>query len=312
MARFLLFLAISLIAALGFILILPLTDLARASGEIAWTNSLYVEKSQIANAIRRPRVLVVGGSSTLFSFDAERAERRLGRPVVNYGTHAGLGLDYILDRAARILRSGDTVILVPEYELLAQPDDINEYAVQLVAFYDRDYPASQPWYRRPSYYLGYDVLPALLSGGRALFGHPAAGRDDIVLDRCGDARGNTVARSTAQSLRNSVPGLSAWAPQRLAHLRGFAELARARGAKVLVIPPALISTPGYRAANFRKRQQTLAPLYVNMGMTPVADPASAFLAPQDMYDSVYHANDRGRVLYTGRMLDALCRVMTCP
>jgi len=35
------------------------------------------------------------------------------------------------------------------------------------------------------------------------------------------------------------------------------------------------------------------------------------LAPADMYDTVYHANDRGRALYTARILDLICATMKC-
>src|SRR4051794_11320917 len=116
-----------LLAAVAF----PLFTLGFVSrwddSQLRWVNRLYARKTIVAarrqdagrTGAGRPRLVLVGGSGTLYGIDAELIERKTGVPTVNFGTHAGLGLRYLLTRARRELRPGDRVLLAPEYELLA-------------------------------------------------------------------------------------------------------------------------------------------------------------------------------------------------
>jgi hypothetical protein len=311
MARFLAMLVACVVTALMVIALLPWIGVAKATAEIAWTASLYAEKTRIAHSVTRPRILAVGGSGTLFSFDAQKVQQRLGRPVINFGTHAGLGLDYILERAAREVRPGDTIFLAPEYELLLQTTSLNEYAIQMTAFYDRAHLSHVPWRAWGSYLLGYGVLTSLSNGVRTMLGHPPPQRNDITLDPLGDARGNSVANSKWEALRDAAPALRPIAPEMVTRLRAFAAMAAKHQIKIIAIPPAVISTPGYTAPAFRAFQYRLMTLYAELGMSPLEDPAIGFLPPEDMYDSIYHANDNGRGVYTDRVLATLCRTMAC-
>lgn len=309
--RFLLTVAISLVVALVLVALLPVLGIARSSAEIAWVASLYADKTRIAETVNGPRILVVGGSGTLFSFDAEVATKRLGRPVVNYGTHAGLGLGYILDRAGRILRPGDVVLLAPEYEILQQQSAANEYAIQLTAFYDRAYLRRLPLTESFRYMLGYDVLPSLAVGARVALHRPPAQRTDITLDSFGDARGNTVAQSKGGLPLDSVSDKRPISGIAEAALRRFMEEAKARQVQVIAIPPALVETPASQSAVFQAFQQSRAALFTRLGIAQLGVPPDGFLPPSDMYDSVYHANDRGRARYTGRILAILCKTTAC-
>jgi hypothetical protein len=312
-ARFLAALFASFLLALGLIALLPALHIARPDAEIAWTASLYADKERAAGLIPGPRIIAVGGSGTLFSFDSEVATRRIGRPVLNFGTHAGLGLPYILDRAGRLLRAGDVVLLAPEYELLQSGAPPNEHTIQFVTFYDRGYLKQRPLTEWPRYIFGYSVLPSLVEGMKQMLNGPPAGRPDVVLDRLGNARGNTVALSGGEQLAGATPQLPPppVSEAALEALRKFAALAAARHAKILVIPPALVRTRGYSDPEFRKFQSSLDILYAGLGMKVLGTPEQAFLPPQDMYDSIYHANDRGRARYTSRILPLVCQALGC-
>jgi hypothetical protein len=87
--------------------------------EVVWIQKLYQEKIELAEAIKTsPRLLVVGGSGTHFGIDAQQIEREVNRPVINFGLHAGLGLNTILANLSGNLRPGDMVLLIPEYGIL--------------------------------------------------------------------------------------------------------------------------------------------------------------------------------------------------
>jgi hypothetical protein len=111
-----------LLTLIACCLILPIICLAwvnyyRDPGA-GWCEILYRQKRIIADrrAHIPTRILIVGGSSTLFGIDAELIEKKLNVPTINLGTHAGLGLRYLLDRATRLARPGDIILLSPEYE----------------------------------------------------------------------------------------------------------------------------------------------------------------------------------------------------
>jgi len=312
-SRFLLGLAVSFLLGLLAIAALPLLRLARPDQDTAWTASLYAAKIHAARAVHGPRILVVGGSGTLFSFDAQTASRRTGRTVINFGTHAGLGLPYILDRAARELRPNDVILLAPEYELLERSAAPGELTIRQVVFFDRQYMGRAPRLLAARYALGYGVIDSLVEGLKWLLHGPPAGRTDVTLDALGDVRGNSVRNSKGVLLAMASPALPPPPvnPDMVAVLMNFRRSANAAHAEIFVLPPAHISTQGFRQPAFRKFQDSLGPLFARLAMPLLASPQSAMLPPADMYDTEYHANDAGRTVYTALMLDRLCGVIRC-
>jgi hypothetical protein len=85
----------------------------------AWINEIIDRKEKAASVIAHPKLVLLGGSSTLFGIKASVLESELGVPVINGGLHAGLGMAFILREGKKMLRPGDTVMLIPEYELLS-------------------------------------------------------------------------------------------------------------------------------------------------------------------------------------------------
>ncbi|MES1990293.1 MAG: hypothetical protein V4441_04990 [Pseudomonadota bacterium] len=79
-----------------------------------WVHELIVIKRYEAAALPSPKIIFVGGSSTLFNVDAARMSHELNVPVMNAGLHAGLRLDRILEEASRLAQHGDNVILTLE------------------------------------------------------------------------------------------------------------------------------------------------------------------------------------------------------
>lgn len=67
-----------------------------------------------------PRLVFVGGSNLAFGIDSEEIAKHTHFHPVNMGLHVELGLDYMLNEAKSGLRSGDIVIVSPEYELYGE------------------------------------------------------------------------------------------------------------------------------------------------------------------------------------------------
>jgi hypothetical protein len=66
-----------------------------------------------------PRVILLGDSNVGFGIQSDIIKDATQRDVVNFGTHAGLGLDYALNAVSPHLRAGDTVVVSYIFESLA-------------------------------------------------------------------------------------------------------------------------------------------------------------------------------------------------
>lgn len=74
-------------------------------------------KVQYLEEARGPRIVLVGGSGVAFGVDSALMERELpGYTVVNFGMYAALGTTVMLDLSEDLIRPGDIVILIPEQQ----------------------------------------------------------------------------------------------------------------------------------------------------------------------------------------------------
>lgn len=313
MRRFLIMFAASTLAWLAAIAFLPVTGLVMSDADVTWAASLYRDKDRAVQSARKPRVLAVGGSGTLFSLDTAELSRRLDRPVINYGSHAGLGLTYILDRAARALQPGDLVLLMPEHELLQESGEPTQLAIAMVAFYDRDYLVSRSWKEHARFLLGYGVLSSIAERFKVLAEGANGGRDDVHLDALGNERGNTVEAAGRIAMLNPSPvdpsrPISPNARQVLAR---FAATVREKKARLIILPPALLRGPSYDSSGYRAFARQEEMLFAALGLDYRGRFDTGFLPREDMYDSVYHANDRGRRRYTAKIAALVCGRMDC-
>lgn len=77
------------------------------------------DKRALLASTEPPRLILVGGSNIAFGIDSQRFEAPLGRPPINFGLHAALGLDVPLRLVEEAVGQGDIVVVCFEYALLA-------------------------------------------------------------------------------------------------------------------------------------------------------------------------------------------------
>ena len=104
-----------------------------------WLRNVAIVKQQLCQRTPSPKVVILSGSNALFGFDSHQLEHFLGRPVINFGLHAGLPLGYILNRYNLGLRPGDMVIIPLEYELYETAEVNTSWFTTQVIAWDRDY-----------------------------------------------------------------------------------------------------------------------------------------------------------------------------
>jgi hypothetical protein len=250
-----------------------------------------------------PRVLLVGGSSLAFGANSSRLERALGRPVVNLGVNAGLGLDLVIRPAERAMAAGDLVILSPEYRLLEAGLPMDTSTVwQLLAAEPgaaRDV-ASRSW-------------PALLDDGlslpsqrlQALWLYARKGRPDSIYWRSSfDGRGDFVGHLGFPSWRGGDQHVYIPSPQEAAQacdrLALFADRARTVGAEVLLVPAPI------PADDVRPQREAIERLWRTVAeRTRLRVVQTSMLPRSRFFDTAYHLTRRGRNQRTDELARAL-------
>jgi hypothetical protein len=82
--------------------------------------SIINKREMVRRLVREesPLLVLYGGSGLWVGLDSARIKEGLGCNVANTGVFAGFGLSFVPDDLIEILRSGDTLIIIPEYNLL--------------------------------------------------------------------------------------------------------------------------------------------------------------------------------------------------
>jgi hypothetical protein len=101
----------------GLLVLLPL--LFGASRLTTWWQGDYmyalIDKFDKLKTEKSPKIVLVGGSSLAFGMDSETLSKYYGKPVVNMGLHAGIGLRFFLEGIKPYIKKNDMIIIVPEY-----------------------------------------------------------------------------------------------------------------------------------------------------------------------------------------------------
>ncbi len=75
-----------------------------------------IDKHERLKNTKSPRIIFIGGSNLAFGLDSKQVEDSLNRNVVNMGLHAGIGLRFMLSEVKESIRSGDCLVIIPEYD----------------------------------------------------------------------------------------------------------------------------------------------------------------------------------------------------
>ena len=92
---------------------------------------IITKHKEISDKIDSPKMLIIGGSSTLLGVNTERMSKELNYPIINLGSTVALRLDYILYDAKRNIQNNDIVILPLEYAIYYEDELSEEKLVQI-------------------------------------------------------------------------------------------------------------------------------------------------------------------------------------
>jgi hypothetical protein len=146
--RFICGIVLGVFCACGVWLTLIDTKYLTMPESASWAAGIYSIKLAAAHRLPSPKIIFVGGSSVHFGISAELIGSELGMPAVNFGTHAGLGLQYILEASKPAVSPGDIVVFIPEYthyqyRKRARPEVLVDHLISADRTSFRRYPVGQ-------------------------------------------------------------------------------------------------------------------------------------------------------------------------
>lgn len=295
-------------------------------------NSLYADR--IAALPRdQSKVLIVGGSSSLFGIDSTILEKFGGRPAFNFGLHAGLDIDLPLSVARDFVHPGDLVVLPLEFEYYSQ-DAPNELSAPSLMAYFYQFADRMPvlsllqiLFSAPS----KRVLElAIMRMYSQLQGHDDIGRSPDLAALLADWQEKrsiplpasygpqdydytTINRNGDRELRLETPqqkldwlfGQSTTEPSEiygysLAHIKRWQDIITRRGAKLFLTWPVILEDD--HGTIFKDKYwsnyKLLADSLARNGIPIHCDPINSIVPLQYRFDTIYHVNIKGQIIYS--------------
>lgn len=269
-----------------------------------FVEALYLRKDVAMGATdgMAGRIVIIGGSDALFGIDAEQLQRDLNRPVVNYATHAALRIEYLLDRAMRVLRPGDVAVLDLAYGMWGDDQGtFGEYEFAYFSSYDKLYYARMGAVRavKALYSVPLADYPASLGrwwtyrAGKNV--HWARMYDVATLGRQGDLR--LKVPGSLIGAENLGP-ISAYEGPTAQAVRSFARWARANHIRVMYTWPPLAKATPETMAQVYATPAWLTTLFDRESITMLDRPEDNFFPIAWFYDTDKHLNSSGRRVHT--------------
>ena len=279
-----------------------------SSRGLAWE---YQHKFAYARSLPSPKVICVGGSGTLYGTRTELITERLGTPSVNFGTHAGLGIEYQLTQVKKIAQPGDIVLVSIEYESLnaGPPSDV---LVNYVFARDPQYWLHLPLADRLR--MAYTISPIRMCLGlSSRIQQPEKPKDDAYRAttrnaNC-DATNNTLADAASPlaqltwrtnvygALPELTTGPAANSNGRAVIIR-FKDWCDAHRVIILATFPPTQDFPAYHLPGAKAEQDRCVALYKDIGIPTLGTPQDFFYPRTLLYDTPFHLNETGMTQHT--------------
>ncbi|MBE0643865.1 MAG: hypothetical protein IH600_07270 [Bacteroidetes bacterium] len=266
--------------------------------------------------LKSPRIVLIGGSSCSFGFESRIIEERTGRPVVNMGAHAGLGLKYFIDQVRDKIARDDIVVLSIEYEQLADGEspafyggsllvpvvvDIDQYAVN-----DLDVNQWKTILKNIGYYSANKMVGHVETPIAAIFRKQALKKRKwghygrMSFNEYGDVRKELISVGFSVEPSKSCDG--PLLKPAFEYLIRFDRYLKDMGAHLLVTYPAMQRSSLVKIAGFASEVDSAL---IAGGLTIIGKPTMFGVEDKDLFNTMYHLNASGRERHTLRFATLL-------
>lgn len=294
---------------------------------LEWVRDIFAAKDAAAAKIVGPKIVLVGGSTIHFGFEAERISKSLGQPVLNYGSHGALLPYYQLHRVKTVLNPGDIVVIGIEYENFFAS---RESSIQLRTFaknFDPTFPIAEGRYFSDAIWVairenivGYPPFTwaASITKSRSL-GIPdpdnftaTSPYDAAKVNAWGDQTQKDVAGVNANiragvraSLQGPAFAISPISSKLSSTLVEFAKWARERNITVVASWMPRLDNPSLRTAPYRDFFNAVRKTYARAGIEILGQPEDMLFPFEDTLDTINHMNNTGAAEASARLTKLL-------
>ena len=266
--------------------------------------SAIQKKYEKLKNIEGPKIVIIGGSNAAFGIDVPLMEQETGYPVANMGMHAGFGKLFMTEVAKDHIGEGDIVILAYEYrvnsedfEELGDVDLIMTGIDNKLEMYRAIPLKSMPLiignvlpYLRHKVHKDYTETGIYSSSSFDEQGHMILKREKVIM--------------TYNNPEGSVQGRRMSAPDdKQEYLKNFREFVEERGASVYFSAPVLLDQAYVGTAE--QLHTYTSELVAATGIPSISNPEDYLFPLEDMFDTVYHCNDKGERRRTELLINDL-------
>lgn len=279
------------------------------------------ERAAAARALPSPKLVLIGGSGVRAGLSAAMVSAGTGIPTLNFGIHAGIGPGLILHGARRVLRPGDTAVLLFEYNHY-QFDTWNNVAIDVAFDCMVDYLNHLPLKYRVAAFFAYTPKRVIdvLEFDREAEDRYVEQRLAVELARHDPDVEDAIRHGDRPLTDTAYPPVDPAVKQRLrkyqptdidvhedsfgvSEIETFVAWARANDIRVLASWPNTIDFPEYDdEPGFDEIKQ----LYASLGVPVVGEPDLGFYPFELFYDTQYHLGLRGIRLHSRDFIAAIC------
>ena len=316
MKRYILFFVSTFAVLMGTHLLLFWLQLGVPTESSRWVDETFELKESLANSIGERKILVVSGSNTLFSLNTQELEARLGVPVVNCGVHAGLKLEYILDRFSKLVEQDDLIVLPLEYSMYGYNGETSQVLSDYLASRDPKY-LQNDFGKLFNTAYSFSLLDLWRRNVKRFFPDtPKIGYYDVTyLNSNGDKTNILKSLMTEKDKENlrayRAIGLQFDSKGEAATLiRNFIECCKNAGGHVLLTFPTTIRFDSYQSEEFLGQISEIQQFVEQSGGRVIGKPGDFFHSTEYFFNSNYHANEDGRRLSTDRLEELLKQYLT--
>jgi hypothetical protein len=277
---------------------------------VKWIDDLYkVKDEQLAKLPNK--VLVVSGSSALYSINARRLGDIFQKPVESYAMTIGLGLKYILNRSKKNLHAGDTVLMPLEYNLY---DDVvaPDYILPLKVLSEPDYYYSLPFVEKimiglsvPIKYIihnDFNEKPKINSLYSELYTQGSLDNHGVIKEELLRTLYDKfeVAKISFPQVKPTVMN------KRSKELIGqYIKWCRSHDVEIIAIPMPVIASPYLSSQQGLKAKKSIIEFWAANNVPFLGDFKSFEFPKKSMFDNPYHVNVKGKIQY----MDGLIKVL---
>ena len=301
-----------------FILIVNLVITEKIAGkhylqtiESTTNNRWYNYKINAAKKIKEPKIVFISGSNTIFGIDAKNIEEALNKPVINFGMHAGLQ-EHIFYASKEILKPYDTVVLPLEFVLYSRnsiPSAMAEYIIS----YDKNFYDTLTFYQKfqISFYLPKLIYSKIIDSQKIKFATKKKlktnsyynfkfnNNGDVILgdylDKCNKKQSNKNIKELSFDKSNALNTNA---------IKEFIKWCKENNITVYGMPPCCLHKKEISIKE-KKFLTKIKKFYAENDVKFLGEFEDCFYEKQDMLDTVYHLNPKGKEKRTKYIIELL-------